>query len=86
VEQPNTEAHTWEFESDEEDEDRPMHVPPALDRLPVSHRRQGALPKWRQKNSKPKPHPFTGNQYITNEVNENATELKCFQFGISGTL
>lgn len=79
VEQPNTEAHTWGFESDEEDEDRPMHVPPALDRLPVSHRRQGALPKWRQKNSKPKPHPFTGNQYITNEVNENSTELKCFQ-------
>jgi len=78
AEHPTTDVHTWGFESDEEDEDRPMHVPPTY-RLPVNHRRQGTLPKWRAKNSKPKPHPFTANQHVTNEVSENSTELECFQ-------
>lgn len=55
-----------------------MHVQ-ATYLLPVSHRRQGTLPKWRQKNSKPKPHQFTGNHHVTNEVNENSTEIECFQ-------
>jgi len=77
-EQPTTDAHTWGFESDEEDEGCPMHEPTTY-RLPVSHRRQGAFPKWRQKNSKPKPYTFTGNQHVTNEVSENSTELECFQ-------
>jgi len=40
-----TDAHTWGFESDEEDEDCPMHVP-ALHRLHVCHRKQETLPKW----------------------------------------
>jgi len=39
----------------------------------------GTFPKWRQKNTKPKPHPFTGNQYVTNEVSENSSEsMSCF--------
>jgi len=77
-EQPTTDAHTWGFESDEEDEGRSMHVT-ATYRLPMGHRRQGTLPKWLQKNSKPKPHLFTGNQPVTNEVSENFTELECFK-------
>jgi len=55
-----------------------MHVQ-ATYLLPVSHRRQVTLPKWRQKNSKPKPYQFTGNHHVTNEVSENSTEIECFQ-------
>ncbi|CAI6356376.1 unnamed protein product [Macrosiphum euphorbiae] len=62
---PTTDVHTWGFESDEEDEGHPMHMLPTY-RLPVSHRRKGTLSKWRAINSKPKPHPFTGNQHVTN--------------------
>lgn len=74
----STDALTWGFESDEEDEDSLINVPAPF-RLPANHRRQGPLPKWRQKNSKPKPHPFTSQQYIINEVSKNSTELECFQ-------